>query len=207
MNKHILYLAAGNSRRLGENKLLMNLHGKPLYRHGFDMLLEFSEGRNDCTFTVVTQYPQIFQEVTSLGVAVVYNPESRLGLSHTIRAGIQSLVHLRKDDFLLFVVADQPYLQSDTIERLLAYAQPNTRIARLFWGDIPGNPVLFSAAFVPKLLALQGDDGGREIIRKYGCVPVQISNAKEFMDIDTPDDLKKISAADCFGMRISRVQC
>ena len=35
---HILYLAGGNSRRFGENKLLYPLDGRPLYRHGLDAL-------------------------------------------------------------------------------------------------------------------------------------------------------------------------
>ena len=45
MNKHILYLEAGSSRRFGANKLLMELNGKPLYRHGFDLLLRNWFGR------------------------------------------------------------------------------------------------------------------------------------------------------------------
>ena len=192
MNKHILYLAAGSSRRFGANKLLMELNGKPLYRHGFDLLLELVRKRKDCTLTVVTQYPQIFQAAKDAGVAVVDSPNSGLGLSYTIQAGIRSLTHLEPDDFLLFAVADQPYLQSASVERLLASAQPETKIARLFYGEIPGNPALFCADLMPELLALQGDEGGRELIRRYGCTAVQVSNAKEFVDIDTLSDVKNM---------------
>ena len=33
---HIIYMAAGNSRRFGSNKLFYELDGKPMYRHLLD---------------------------------------------------------------------------------------------------------------------------------------------------------------------------
>ena len=41
MKLRIIYLAAGNSRRFGSNKLLHITQGKPLYQHGLDMLMGF----------------------------------------------------------------------------------------------------------------------------------------------------------------------
>ena len=35
---HIIYMAAGNSRRFGSNKLLYELDGKPMNRHLLDHL-------------------------------------------------------------------------------------------------------------------------------------------------------------------------
>ena len=40
MKIHMIYLAAGNSRRFGSNKLLYDFHGMPLYQYGFNQLLE-----------------------------------------------------------------------------------------------------------------------------------------------------------------------
>ncbi|MBR5444492.1 MAG: NTP transferase domain-containing protein, partial [Clostridia bacterium] len=37
---HILYLAAGQSRRYGSNKLLDDWNGKPLYRWGLETIRE-----------------------------------------------------------------------------------------------------------------------------------------------------------------------
>ena len=37
---HIIYMAAGNSRRFGSNKLFYELDGKPMYRHLLDRLAE-----------------------------------------------------------------------------------------------------------------------------------------------------------------------
>lgn len=37
---HIIYMAAGNSRRFGSNKLFYELDGKPMYRHLLDRFAE-----------------------------------------------------------------------------------------------------------------------------------------------------------------------
>ena len=54
----LIYLAAGNSRRFGSNKLLYELEGRPLYRHLLDRLVSLSRQHADWEVIVVTQYPQ-----------------------------------------------------------------------------------------------------------------------------------------------------
>ena len=169
MNKHIIYLAAGNSRRFGSNKLLYKYEGKPLFRHGLDMLTDFCHNRPDCELTVVSQYPEILEQV-----------------SYTIKAAIQALPNLREEDFILFVVADQPYLTRHTLEKILSYARPGVQTVSAAYGERPGNPVLFSARLVPELMKLQGDEGGRKVLQKQECIYVQAENEYELFDIDTP---------------------
>lgn len=43
---HIIYMAAGNSRRFGSNKLFYELDGKPMYRHLLDHLIEIKDRYN-----------------------------------------------------------------------------------------------------------------------------------------------------------------
>lgn len=44
---HIIYMAAGNSRRFGSNKLFYELDGKPMYRHLLDRLIEIKDRYNN----------------------------------------------------------------------------------------------------------------------------------------------------------------
>ena len=69
--------------------------GKPLYRHGLDMLYRFCQERPDCFLTVVTQYPEILKQTGAMGIRSVYSPESVKGMSYTIRAVIEALHNLR----------------------------------------------------------------------------------------------------------------
>lgn len=186
MNKHIIYLAAGNSRRFGSNKLLYEYGGKPLFRHGLDMLTDFCHNRPDCTLTVVSRYPEILEQAKEEGARAVYSPDSPKGMSYTIKAAIQALPNLREEDFILFVVADQPRLTGRTVEKILSYAGPCVQTVSAAYGDRPGNPVLFSARLVPELMELQGDEGGRKVLQKQECIYVQAENEHELFDIDTP---------------------
>lgn len=190
--KHILYLAAGNSRRFGmtgENKLLYSIGGKTLYRHGLDMLFSLAKKRQDCSLTVISRSDEILKAVQSMGVKTVYSPDSEKGISYTIRAGINSLGNIEKEDFLVFVVADQPYMTEKTVMKLLDCADKETETASVSFQEQPGNPVLFSARLIPELLELTGDEGGRKIIKKHTCKYIQAENEKELYDIDCAEDL------------------
>ncbi len=189
MTKHILYLASGSSRRFGENKLLYPRQGEPLFRHGLDLLREVAESREDCTLTVVSRYPEIREAAQTLGVRAVDSPQSDLGVSYTIRAGLEALGAVPEADFLLFVVADQPNLTRRSVERLLDQARPGTEGACLCWEGQPGNPTLFSAKRIPELLALEGDMGGRKVLRRHACIQVSAGSPEELWDIDTKEDL------------------
>ncbi len=186
MRKHIVYLASGSSRRFGSNKLLYCLHGKPMFLHGLEMLQTVVRQRTDCDFFVVSRYAAIREAAAALGIAAIDSPDSEKGISYTIRAAIQALGNLPKEDYLLFVVADQPWLTAASVERLLDAADGKPEGASLCWGDRTGNPTLFSAKLVPELLALKGDTGGRAVLKRHQTVFVPAESPNELEDIDTP---------------------
>ncbi len=181
-------MAAGNAERFGENKLLRDIGGRPLFSYGLDVMRALVSERGDCSLTVVTQYAEIAGYCAGHGVRCVINPDSRFGASYTIRAGIRAVMP-EKGDFLVFAAADQPYIRKETVQKLLDAASTDAEAARVFYGEIPGNPVLFSASLVPELNALTGDDGGRSILKKHECIRVQADSRDELKDIDRPDDI------------------
>ncbi len=185
MRKHILYLASGSSRRFGANKLLHILEGKPMYLHGLETLARVVRDRTDCTLTVVSRYEPIRETAKAMGIPAADSPDSEKGISHTIRAGISALGPVGEGEYLLFVVADQPWLTAESVSRLLDEGDRGTSCASLCWRDRPGNPTLFSARFLPELLALEGDTGGRAVLRKHGCTFIQAGSRRELEDIDT----------------------
>ena len=106
------------------------------------------------------------------------------------RCGLDAL-DLQPDDFVAFVVADQPYLTARTMARLLDAARPGVACARVCFGGRCGSPTLFSAALAPGLYALRGDEGGRALLQRPDCVRVPADSARELLDIDTPDSLRQ----------------
>ncbi len=186
MRKHILYLASGSSRRFGSNKLLHELSGKPMFLYGLETLGDVARLHPDCHLTVVSRYEVIREQALGMGFDAVDSPESEKGISYTIRAGLQALGNVSPEDFVLFVVADQPYLTAASLERLLEIAADGTECASLCYEGRPGNPTLFSARLIPELLSLTGDTGGRAVLRRHDCRYVQALSLRELEDIDTP---------------------
>lgn len=141
---HVIYMAAGNSHRFGNNKLLYLYEGKPLYRHGLELLLKLKQEMGEkLTVTVVTQYAEILEEVQDIfercgmaGMQAVFCEKSRLGASYTIRAGIEAVISqdpvsgqpkegqsmMGEKDYLMFMVADQPHLTLDSVRKLVEAA-------------------------------------------------------------------------------------
>lgn len=48
----------------------------------------------------------------------------------------------------------------------------------------------FIHRFIPQLLSLEGDKGGRSVAKKYDCVYVDIADERELTDIDTLSNSK-----------------
>ena len=243
---HIIYMAAGNSRRFGSNKLFYELDGKPMYRHLLDHLIEIKDRYNKLKnsgtnkpldsdemdadtvidtyigtdiglskkagkktknaesnnpaidITVVTRYREILDYCACIpDCHAVLSPDSEKGISYTIKAGIMAVQEQKKigmQDYYMFAVADQPYLKSQSVIKLIDKALENKGNKRLVFslrcGDAVGNPCVFHSSLIPQLLSLEGDTGGRSVAKKYDCVYVDIADERELMDIDTLSNSK-----------------
>ena len=193
MAEHLILLAAGSARRFGENKLLRPLNGRPLYAHGLAALLAAAKERPNADVTVVSRTPEILAAARAAGAKAVESPLSERGLSFTIKAALDSLEPMSEGDYLLFAVADQPFLTAASVAALLEQAAPPTRGATLCFGEKVGSPTLFSASLAGQLRALEGDRGGRAVLRALGgeCLRVQAESERELEDIDLPKQLEK----------------
>ena len=216
---HIIYMAAGNSRRFGSNKLFYELDGKPMYRHLLERLVEIKDRYNKLKnaesnnpvidITVVTRYREILDYCSSIpDCHAVLSPDSEKGISYTIKAGIMAVQEQKKlkkssevthrtaekEEYYMFAVADQPYLKSQSVIKLIDKVLENKGNKRLVFslrcGDAVGNPCVFHSSLIPQLLSLEGDKGGRSVAKKYDCVYVDIADERELMDIDTLSNSK-----------------
>ena len=211
---HIIYMAAGNSRRFGSNKLFYELNGKPMYRHLLERLIEIKDRYNKLKnvesnnpvidITVVTRYREILDYCACIpDCHAVLSPDSEKGIAYTIKAGIMAVQEQKKlkkssevthhtaekEEYYMFAVADQPYLKSQSVIKLIDKVLENKGNKRLVFslrcGDTVGNPCVFHSSLIPQLLSLEGDKGGRSVAKKHDCVYVDIADERELMDIDT----------------------
>lgn len=183
-------MAAGSSSRFGSNKLLQEFDGKPLYRRALEAVPRERFHR----VCVVTGYAPIAELAQTMGFVTVWNDCPELGVSHTIRLGLDGLTDC---DGVLFMTADQPLLTGQTLCRLAeTFAEDGGIIAAAHNGK-RGNPCLFPCALFPELLALEGDTGGAGVIKAHPELLRLIEvPAAELADCDTAEALEALKGAD-----------
>ena len=181
-------LAAGNARRFGSNKLKAEVDGESLIHRALEAV------PSGLVTVVVSQYPEILALAGEYGFTAVSNDQPGLGLSRSVRLGLEQLLDC---DGVLFLVADQPWLKRDSAEALAAlWAQNPGKIAAMAHGGIRGNPCIFPARFYPELLELTGDRGGSAVIRRHEDALILLeTDALELADVDTPAALEQVRQA------------
>lgn len=200
MKINLILLASGFSRRFNGNKLLAELNEKPLYMHIVDKIIELNceEEKPDLYFNkiiCVTQYEEIEKRLKDTKIHVVRNYNSDLGISNSIKLGIN---YDTEADGYMFMVCDQPFIKKETIIRMIEVFSYGTKgIAAIGRKetttggekDIIGNPVIFSRKYIDELSALEGDKGGKKVVMKH-MDDVEIIEAEdkiELADIDTQE--------------------
>lgn len=186
----IVVLAAGSSKRFGENKLLFPLEGKPLYRHMMDNLKAIP-----CAFKIiVTGDKRIEDEALEEGITIVQNTRPELGISHSMKLGLLSALKAYPGvQRILFTVCDQPGLTDATMRRLLdRAAEHQGKIVCVSFEGQPHNPVVWDRIYFDELMKLTGDAGGRQIMNKYKENIVMVeTDKKELQDVDRKTDLER----------------
>jgi CTP:molybdopterin cytidylyltransferase MocA len=189
---YMIYLAAGKSSRYGSNKLLEEIDGKPMYRHLLDILTVMKEEEpHRYELVVVTAYDEIENDLQDLPLKVVRNRNQELGASHSIKLGLEACGEIGRHDHVMFAVADQPYVQEDELFGFIhMFKRSYKGIGVLCWQGEMGNPVIFQGQFVPELMALTGDVGGKAVVKAHLSEVFQYEADSEMSlrDIDTPKE-------------------
>lgn len=183
-----IIMAAGFSRRMPEkNKLLLSLDGKQtLFEHTIAMLA----ATNEITEIIAVVRTGEFAQLCAGKVdKTVFNVSADEGISASIRQGVR----YASGEYYLFLPADQPLLQSQHIQQICACAERG-KIVVPCADTTPKGPCLFSYSFKNELLSLQGDTGGKQIIRRHSndVIYTKIVPKEALDDADTKEAYEKL---------------
>ncbi|HEU5200077.1 MAG TPA: molybdenum cofactor cytidylyltransferase [Ktedonobacterales bacterium] len=186
-----LILAAGQSSRMGQHKMLLPLLGKPLLLHAVDHAL--AAGFDEIVVVVGHHANDVRAALAGQRVRIVENPDYQQGQSTSVRAGIAALAPAA--EAVIILLGDQPLVTSAILKRLLqAWQRSGKPIVAPFYNGQRGNPVLFARALFPELLNVSGDQGGREVLQRHAgeIEPVQMEDANAAEDVDTWQDYQAL---------------
>ena len=183
-------LAAGMSSRMGANKLLMDVNGKPMVRHTAEAALASHAG----PVIVVTGHAGggVAEALAGLDVRLVNNPDFAEGLSTSLKRGLNALP--QDCDGAAVLLGDMPGVSGALIDRLIAGFDPagGRAICVATRHGKRGNPVIWARRFFPEMMAIEGDVGARALIGLYGELVCEVEAADDspLTDIDTPEALE-----------------
>lgn len=184
-----IIMASGFSKRMNKDKLTLSFGGELV----IEKVIKAAKNSMLDELILVYQNELIRDIGQKHGIKTVFNPCPEKGQSESMKLGIRSS-SLDTEAFM-FIVGDQPLLDSKTINIIIEMFKSSDKeiIVPSYIGK-KGSPTLFSSKFKDKLLEVEGDRGGRNIIEdnptKVGYVT--IDDYKVGLDIDTWDEYQHL---------------
>jgi molybdenum cofactor cytidylyltransferase len=188
-----ILLAAGRGRRFDpsgvRNKLLQPLaSGEPVVARSARALLAVLPKVIAVVAPVVApENGGVAATLRALGCEVTVCPDADQGMAASL---VHALRHsLPAAQSWLVALGDMPRVRESTIRALADAVANGAEVAAPVHGGRRGNPVAFGAACLPALLALEGDEGARGILKQFKVTEVEVGDAGIFQDVDQPADL------------------
>ena len=189
MNKiGIIILAAGESKRMGSPKQLLQIEGKSLIHRTAEIALA-----TDCypvVMVIGANKPQIAPEIVDLPLTIIDNPMWHEGMSSSVKIGLAGVYMTYKEvEAVIILVCDQPYLSVSLLERMVEiYTTKKPRLIACRYGEQLGVPTLFDRTLFEELLNLKGDKGAKPVLMNH----LEETHILQFeagsIDLDTPDE-------------------
>jgi xanthine dehydrogenase accessory protein pucB len=195
-----VYLAAGQSTRMGSDKLRLPLGPMSLGSYALAAALNSSL---DYVWIISSDVAAdwmdsaFYRDPIHRKWSVIYCAEARLGQAYSIQCGIQAAISKETTAVMIFL-ADQPLITTGMINELIKHyqtgrVQNNIHYAAASSDGLARPPVIFNHRMFPDLLQLQDDQGARHLIRKdKSGICIDFKNPDLFMDVDTVEDYKSL---------------
>ncbi len=200
-----IVMAAGLSRRMGVNKLLLCIDNTPLIIR----TLRIIEKSRLQQLIVVYSDPAVLEvikdyekarthgQISNMEIKRVYNGQPARGQSESVKSGMYESDPGSKG--YMFFVADQPFLNHQVINQIInTFTENPEHIVVPLYNRERGMPIIFPGKYRLDLLGVSGDKGGRSIIDQNakGTIFLPIADPKIGEDMDTIEDYEKVCKID-----------
>ena len=185
-----IVLAAGQSRRMGVQKLLLPFGSKTVITHIVDQLTASSV---DKVYVVVgTQGERVSRELFDQPISIVNNSNYKSGMLSSLRCGLHAMAQQCRA--VLVVLGDQPSVTTKLIDQMLqTFASTEKQILIPLYQGKRGHPLIFSTTYRDEILTHYDNVGLRGLLyaHKDDIFELSVTASGVLSDMDYPEDYQR----------------
>ncbi len=185
-----LILAAGEGRRIGKTKSLLEIDGVSFLRMIGDNLKR--SGCAGVTVVCGSNADEVQKEAEKLSIDLVINENWQLGQYSSLRAGLKSF----DQDIggVLVTLVDHPFVINETYTMLIdAFVKSPHSIVKPMYHSRSGHPIVLPKDIISEIAASSDNLTLRDVINKYDnrISRIAVNDPGILRDIDTLQDFEK----------------
>jgi molybdenum cofactor cytidylyltransferase len=185
-----IVLAAGESRRMGSQKLLLPFGGTTVIGHIVNELL--------CsvvdTVIVVVGHDgdRVAEELSGRSVSIATNPDYKAGMLSSVRCGLEALP--QQCEGIMVALGDQPAITSALVDGMIRlFVSTDKGILVPLYRGKRGHPILFSVGYRDEILERHDDVGLRGLLHANpdDVFELDVPTSAVLSDMDYPEDYRR----------------
>lgn len=185
-----IILAAGESKRMGEPKMLLPFGGKTIIEAVTESVV--SSEVDGSLVVVGAERERIEEKIKDYGIKIVFNPGFRSGMLSSVQCGFKAIPEGTRA--VLVVLGDQPQTSSGIINQLIEASKKTGKgiVLPVFEGE-RGHPVIIDMKYREEVENLSPDIGLRGTVYSHpeDILEVEVDTASILKDIDDATDYKR----------------
>jgi len=183
-------LAAGASRRMGTNKMLLELAGESLVRRAAKRAL--GAGLSPVVVVIGHEADRLRAELKDLPLEFAVNPDYTGPTSGSLHQGLNKLGP--DVNAAVIMLGDMVRVTAETLAMLIAAARGTAAplvVSR--YGDVTAPPLLFRRTLFGELLAWTGEGCGKAVVQAHKHEAMYVDRPEALLaDVDTPEDFEAL---------------
>jgi molybdenum cofactor cytidylyltransferase len=187
---HAILLAAGRSRRMGTQKLLLPFAGRTVVGHIAGQLAASAVGR--IVAVVGPDAAGVVEALAGLRVQTAVNGDAEGDMLSSVRCGLRALPE--EGEAVVVALGDQPTITAELIDRMIeAFAARGRGIVVPAFAGRRGHPILFSMAYRQEVLTGLDGVGLRGLLAAHDeeVFALPAGDPAVLCDMDCPEDYRK----------------
>jgi molybdenum cofactor cytidylyltransferase len=181
-------LAAGASRRMGRNKMLLQLEGESLLRRAARRAL--MAGLSPVVVVLGHEIESARAELAGLDCKVAVNPDFAGPTSSSLHKGLERLGP--EVEAAVVILADMVLVSDQMLASLVERAGQTKRpVVVSRYGDVTAPPLLFRRELFGELMNWTGEGCGKAVVQRHRDEALFLDwPVAVLSDVDTPEDFR-----------------